>query len=129
MPTRHPPPHADFKRHRLRRDQRIQLKHLDEWLQLTDLGITSSNILNKLLVGLDQHQVTFFLLRNLVSGDGDEAEGDGKKETPASAILSFPTDTCGVKADKAATIAKNLEEEEIETTQDLIDLKGTIDNG
>ena len=51
----------DFKRHRLRRDKRIQKKMLDEWLNLTDSGIASSRILGELWVGLEGGQVKFLI--------------------------------------------------------------------
>ncbi|GMH83378.1 hypothetical protein TrVE_jg6496 [Triparma verrucosa] len=60
--------------------------------------------------------------KDTVADESDEAvNGDGKEDAPDSAILSFLTETCGIKAEKADTIAKNLKVEEIETTQDLVD--------
>jgi hypothetical protein len=54
----------DFKRHRLRRDRRIQKANLGEWLDLTHRGIVSANLLRELWVGMGAKEVDF--LRDLM---------------------------------------------------------------
>ncbi|GMH67553.1 hypothetical protein TL16_g04707 [Triparma laevis f. inornata] len=52
----------DFRRHRLRRDERIQKSSIDEWKNLTRYGIVSRNVMKKLWVGSSPSQVDFLRL-------------------------------------------------------------------
>ena len=89
----------------------------------------------KYLLEKDTDKVYATLLKKKDNGVGDiiwvginsdenktDDVGEERDESSDSSILSFLTATCGIKADKAANIAENLEKEEFEEVQVLLDL-------
>ncbi|GMH54865.1 hypothetical protein TrLO_g13677 [Triparma laevis f. longispina] len=75
----------DFRRHRLRRDERIQKSSIDEWKNLTRYGIASRNVIKKLWVGSSPSQVDFLRLLMVKLGLLVELNEDRKNWKSAAA--------------------------------------------